>query len=91
MIVGGTVTGKIDRKSGIVSFSSMKDPSEALNDWNHNLNKLMGLIKRTTHLINKEEMVSTLFSNKSLSATPSTSTMGPTTAAAPAPMPMEVD
>jgi len=89
MIVGGTVTGKIDRKSGIVSFSSMKDPSEALNDWNHNLNKLMGLIKRTTHLINKEEMVSTLFSNKSLSATPSTSTMGPTTTAAP--LPMEVD
>jgi len=57
MIVGGTIEGKIDRPSGVVSFLSSKDPSESLNDWARNLNKLMALISKTTHLINKEEMV----------------------------------
>jgi 26S proteasome regulatory subunit N5 len=57
MIVSSTVTGKMDRPSGIVSFQASKDPSESLNDWARSLNKLMGLISRTTHLINKEEMV----------------------------------
>lgn len=57
MIVSGTVVGRIDRPSGIVSFVASKDPSESLNDWAHNLSKLMSLISRTTHLINKEEMV----------------------------------
>jgi len=57
MVVAGTVRGKIDRPAGIVSFIDTKDPSELLNDWSHNLNSLMSLIARTTHLINKEEMV----------------------------------
>lgn len=57
MVVAGTVQGKTDRPAGIVSFQSSKDPSELLNDWSHNLNTLMSLISRTTHLINKEEMV----------------------------------
>lgn len=57
MVVAGTVQGKIDRPSGVVSFQPAKDPSELLNDWSHNVNTLMTLIARTTHLINKEEMV----------------------------------
>jgi 26S proteasome regulatory subunit N5 len=57
MVVAGTVRGKTDRPAGIVSFQESKDPSELLNDWSHNLNSLMSLIARTTHLINKEEMV----------------------------------
>jgi len=57
MITSGTVTGRIDRPSGIVSFLKTKDPSEALNEWASNLDKLMGLISNATHLINKEEMV----------------------------------
>ena len=35
----------------------MKDPLENLNGWSRNTNKLMDLVMRTTHLINKEEMV----------------------------------
>jgi 26S proteasome regulatory subunit N5 len=57
MITSGTVTGRIDRPSGVVSFLKTKDPSEALNDWAQNLDKLMSLISNATHLINKEEMV----------------------------------
>jgi 26S proteasome regulatory subunit N5 len=57
MVVAGTIHGKTDRPAGIVSFQDKKDPSEVLNDWSHNVNTLMTLIARTTHLINKEEMV----------------------------------
>ncbi|GBL97052.1 26S proteasome non-ATPase regulatory subunit 12 [Araneus ventricosus] len=57
LVVNKTVWAKIDRLEGVVSFSQLKDPSEVLNDWSHNLNKLMQLLSKTTHLINKEEMV----------------------------------
>ena len=36
----------------------VQDPLENLNEWSRNTNKLMDLVMRTTHLINKEEMVS---------------------------------
>jgi 26S proteasome regulatory subunit N5 len=69
MITTGTVIGRIDRPSGIVSFLKTKDPSEALNEWANNLDKLMGLISNATHLINKEEMV-----HRHLAGAPGTST-----------------
>lgn len=28
-----------------------------LNEWSHNISDLLGLVMKTTHLINKEEMV----------------------------------
>jgi hypothetical protein len=34
-----------------------EDPLENLNEWSRNTNKLMDLVMKTTHLINKEEMV----------------------------------
>lgn len=48
----------MDRLSNIVYFvHQQKDPEQVLNDWSHNVNSLMKLLSRTTHLINKEEMV----------------------------------
>jgi len=92
MIVAGTVEGKIDRPSGIVSFQPAKDPSEMLNDWSMNLNTLMSLIARTTHMINKEEMVhkhllgSNMKTGSKVGATSST-----TLAQDSGPAPMEVE
>ncbi|ODM94279.1 26S proteasome non-ATPase regulatory subunit 12 [Orchesella cincta] len=86
MVVAAQVQGKIDRPSGIVSFQATKDPSELLNDWSHNLNTLMTLIQRTTHLINKEEMV-----HKHLLAGGATKPAGPSTSTDNVPSPMEVD
>jgi len=87
MVVAAQVQGKIDRPSGIVSFQATKDPSELLNDWSHNLNTLMTLIQRTTHLINKEEMV-----HKHLLGTQATAARpGPSTSSDNVPSPMEVD
>jgi len=57
MVVSGSVAAKVDRPEGVVYFQAIKDPNELLNDWSQNLNTLMNLIARTTHLINKEEMV----------------------------------
>ena len=57
LIVNKTISGKVDRLSGIVTFEKQKNPNEMLNDWSNNLTTLMNSINKTTHLINKEEMV----------------------------------
>lgn len=57
MVVSKSVTAKIDRPAGIVSFRQVKDPSDMLNDWAGSLDSLMRLVNHTTHLINKEQMV----------------------------------
>jgi 26S proteasome regulatory subunit N5 len=57
MVVAGTVSAKTDRLEGIVDFTEQQDPLENLNQWSSNTNKLMELVMKTTHLINKEEMV----------------------------------
>ncbi len=57
LVVNKTIQGKIDRLSGIVTFEHQKEPNEILNDWSYNLGLLMNSINKTTHLINKEEMV----------------------------------
>lgn len=56
MVVNQTIWAKIDRLEGIVNFSAQKYPNEILNDWSSNLNKLMKLVGKANHLINKEEM-----------------------------------
>lgn len=57
LVSNKTINGKIDRLAGIVTFQSQKNVNETLNDWSHNLNQLMNSINKTTHLINKEEMI----------------------------------
>lgn len=57
LVTNKTISGKIDRLAGIVTFEAQKDINEVLNDWSNNLASLMKSINKTTHLINKEEMV----------------------------------
>ncbi|XP_077979874.1 26S proteasome non-ATPase regulatory subunit 12-like [Glandiceps talaboti] len=57
LVVNKTVYARVDRLEGIITFSQHKDPNDILNDWSQNLNQLMQLVNKTTHLINKEEMV----------------------------------
>jgi len=57
MVVDKSVDAKVDRLDGIVHFSKNQDPNEMLNDWSHNISDLMGIVLKTTHLINREEMV----------------------------------
>ena len=57
LVTKKTIYARIDRPAGVVSFSQTQDPSEVLNEWSTNLSNLMTLVSKTTHLINKEEMV----------------------------------
>ncbi|XP_033630522.1 26S proteasome non-ATPase regulatory subunit 12-like [Asterias rubens] len=57
LVIKKTIYAKVDRLAGIVNFSPAKDPNEILNNWSSNLNELMQLVNKTTHLINKEEML----------------------------------
>nr|XP_039266874.1 26S proteasome non-ATPase regulatory subunit 12-like [Styela clava] len=60
LVVNKTVYAKIDRLDGVVNFARPKDPSDVLTEWSHNVNQLMSLVNKTTHLISKEEMVHSL-------------------------------
>jgi len=57
MVVKGAVEAKTDRLEGVVNFHKSKNPNEQLNEWSHDISTLMSLVQKTTHLINKEEMV----------------------------------
>lgn len=48
---------RTDRLAGVVSFGTPPQHSNRLNDWVDSVHTLMALVNRTTHLINKEQMV----------------------------------
>lgn len=57
LVTGKTIFARIDRPAGIISFVPKQDPAERLNAWSRNIETLMNLVEKTTHLIVKEEMV----------------------------------
>lgn len=57
LVVAGRVRAKTDRLDGIVSFEVRQQPVDLLAQWSSSVDALMSLVGKTTHLINKEEMV----------------------------------
>jgi len=57
LVVNGTVVARIDRMEGIVRFGEVSQNAERLNEWSNSVHSLMKLVSKTTHLINKEQMV----------------------------------
>merc|ERR1712226_370570 len=57
MVVNKTVDAKTDRLDGVVDFVKHQDPNDMLNNWSHSVSDLLSLVMKTTHLVNKEEMV----------------------------------
>eukprot|EP00126_Sphaerothecum_destruens_P007075 Sdes_comp19672_c0_seq3m11532 len=57
LVVEKTLYARIDRITGIVSFQSKMLPDDILNSWSHDIEELMRLVDKTTHLISKERMV----------------------------------
>jgi len=53
LVTEKVVKAKIDRPAGIVDFSPRSNPDEILNAWSGDLGKMLGLIEKTSHLINK--------------------------------------
>jgi 26S proteasome regulatory subunit N5 len=56
MVSDGSVYAKIDRPKDIVRFSATKTPEAVLSDWAADIGKLLDLVEKTTHLIQKENM-----------------------------------
>lgn len=56
MVSDGTVYAKIDRPKDIIRFSQPKTAEAVLSDWAIDIDKLLGLVETTTHLIAKENM-----------------------------------
>jgi len=67
LVVDKTISAKIDRPAGIVTFKSQKDsPKVILNQWSANVNSVLDLIAKTNHLILKEENIRKADLSKSL-------------------------
>ena len=57
MVSDKFIYAKIDRPAGVVSFTRKKPAEEVLAEWSSDVSTLLGLVERTCHLINKENMV----------------------------------
>ena len=57
MVVNKRVNAKINRLSGIVTFSAGKKfTNERLNSWNTDINTILAKVEETCHLINRERV-----------------------------------
>jgi 26S proteasome regulatory subunit N5 len=50
---------KMDRPNKIVKFERPKNPDAVLTEWASDIETLLGLVEKTTHLISKEHMTTT--------------------------------
>lgn len=57
LVTSGTIYAKIDRPAGIVNFEARRTNTDMLNAWSGDVGKLLDLVEKTTHLINKEQAV----------------------------------
>lgn len=57
MVTKKQVHARIDRPSGVVTFTKPKGANELLNDWSTDISSLLTMLEGTCHLIHKENMV----------------------------------
>lgn len=57
MVCKKQVYARVDRPSGIISFTPPKSANELLNDWSTDISALLNLLEGSCHLIHKENMV----------------------------------
>jgi hypothetical protein len=66
LVTDKTVKAKIDRPAGIVDFKQKQTADQTLNEWSGDLGKMLGLIEKTSHLINKVSLSGALSGWQSL-------------------------
>lgn len=57
LVSTGAIWARIDRPNGTISFTDRKEASAVLNDWSHDVGDMLGIIEKTCHLIQREQMV----------------------------------
>ena len=57
LVSEGALFAKVDRPAGLVVFAPKVSAEETLTAWSSDISQLLGLVERTCHLINKENMI----------------------------------
>jgi 26S proteasome regulatory subunit N5 len=57
MVTAKDLYARIDRPAGVVKFRKQRPAAQVLTEWGADLAKVLSLVDRTTHLIQKERMV----------------------------------
>jgi len=57
LVTNKSIFARIDRPKGLVQFRKTQQPNESLNEWSHDVAKLLDLVEQTCHLIHRENMV----------------------------------
>jgi len=53
LVTDKIVYARIDRPSGIVVFKQKKNINDILNAWSGDIDKMLGLVEKTSHLVAK--------------------------------------
>jgi 26S proteasome regulatory subunit N5 len=53
LVTEKTIYARIDRPTGIVNFKAQRKVGEVMNDWSRDLDKMLGLVEKTSHLVAK--------------------------------------
>ena len=57
LVSGGAIFAKMDRPAGIVVFERPRPATAVLTDWARDLDEVLSLIDKATHLISKEQLM----------------------------------
>lgn len=57
MVSSKQLFAKIDRPTGIIVFARKKDANDMINAWASDIDELLSVVEKTTHMINKENMI----------------------------------
>jgi 26S proteasome regulatory subunit N5 len=57
LVAGGALYARIDRPAGVVSFERPRPAADIASTWAADVDTLLALVERTTHLIQREHMV----------------------------------
>lgn len=53
LVTDKTIYARIDRPAGVVNFKQKKNPTDVLNSWTNDIDKMLGLVEKTSHLVSK--------------------------------------
>jgi len=56
MVSQGDLYAKMDRPADVIRFSNVQSPESILSEWATDIESLLNLVEKTTHLIQKENM-----------------------------------
>lgn len=57
LVIGKQTYARIDRPKRIIAFRKPAEPSDELTAWSSDISQLLGLMQKTSHLIQRENMV----------------------------------